>query len=138
MHNRTANIELGGKALSPSKYLQKPYPPQQAITLVSSHRLPGKLSPSKYKVYTTRTSRQPSNLGSENSIIELKDSSFLQQGNYTPIKPHYPLRDSSNLTVGSPRQLVRVNIVGNSPNCSRTSSIHGRQLITSPSKMMGV
>jgi hypothetical protein len=69
MQNRTANIELGGRPLSPNKYLQKAYPPQQAITLVSSHRLPGKLSPSKYKVYTTRTSRQPSSLTSENSII---------------------------------------------------------------------
>lgn len=69
MQNRTAHIELGGKPLSPTKYLQKPYPPQQAPTLVSSHKITNKLSPSKYKVYTTRTSRQPSNLTSENSFI---------------------------------------------------------------------
>ena len=38
----------------------------------------------------------------------------------------------------SPRQLVRVSYVNNTPNLSRASSIHVRECLQSPSKMMAV
>jgi hypothetical protein len=135
MQNKAISIELGGKTLSPSKYLQRPYPPV-GTTIVSTHRIAGKVSPSKYKVYTSHTTRQPSNLTAENSFVELRDSA-ISKANY-PNKLHSPLGDASNLTMGSPRQMVRVNFVSNSPNCSRTSSTHVREMVASPGKMMGV
>ncbi len=38
----------------------------------------------------------------------------------------------------SPRQLVRVNFVNDSPNVSRASSIHVRETLQSPGKMTAV
>jgi hypothetical protein len=57
MQNKVNSIELGGKALSPNKYLQKQYPPT-ANGLVSTHRIAGKVSPSKYRPYNNQASRQ--------------------------------------------------------------------------------
>lgn len=143
MMNKNISIELGGKAYkptSPNKYGQRAYPTignTQGTVIVSTHRIAGKLSPSKYKTHTNQTSRNASILSSENSFIELQDSSMLVNNNQT--KMQSPLRDASNLTPTSPsRQFVRVNFVNNSPNCSRTSSTHVREFRPSPSKMMGV
>lgn len=140
MQYKSSNIELGGptfKAISPSKYLQKAYPTAnstQGLAIVSTHKIAGKVSPSKYR--TNQTSRNASNF-SENSCMEMNNSSF-STANCQP-KPQSPLRDASNLAITSQqRQFVRVNFVNNSPNCSRTSSTHLREYHPSPSKMMGV
>lgn len=105
----------------------------QGVALVSTHRIAGKMSPSKFKSYTNQTSRNASFLSSENSFIE-QDSSAS-----TANKPQSPLRDSSNITQsGLPKQLVRVNYINTSPNGSRTSSTHVREIVRSPSKMIRV
>lgn len=150
MYQKVSNIELGGgykgnTVITNTHYRVKgTFPVEQAILnqakskeiIVSTHKIPGKVSPGKYKIYSHQTSRHGSVLENENSFLEMKDSSISSPIHM--VKAKSPLRDASNQSPSNlqSRQFVRVNFISNSPECSRTSSTHLREFRQSPSKMV--